>query len=207
MGISLHFASNHPCAKGIRSFGMARLGEMRATEPGLPTTDTEDVALAMAGDTRAFERLYRRHEVRIHTLCRRLVGPELSEDVTQDVFVRAWQKLDLFRGQAAFGTWLYRVAINVCLARRERAGKRRDRFKRDDVALERARAPRQFTDHRMDLEQAVARLPERARQVFVLHDVEGYKHREIGELLGIAVGTSKSQLHEARMALREQLRA
>lgn len=186
---------------------MARLAEMRTTEPGLSTTDTEDVALAVAGDTRAFERLYRRHEVRIHTLCHRMVGPELSEDVMQDVFVRAWQKLDLFRGKSAFGTWLYRLAINVCLARREKAGKRRERFRSDEVALERARAPRLTTDHRMDLDRAVDRLPERARQVFVLHDVEGFKHREIGEMLGIATGTSKSQLHEARMALREHLGA
>jgi RNA polymerase sigma-70 factor (ECF subfamily) len=186
---------------------MARLAEMRTTKPGLPTTDTEDVALALAGDTRAFERLYRKHEVRIHTLCRRMVGPDLSEDVTQDVFVRAWQKLDLFGGRSSFGTWLYRLAINVCLARREKAGKRRERFRTDEGAMERARAPRHRPDHRMDLDRAIDRLPERARQVFVLHDVEGYKHREIGDMLGIAAGTSKSQLHEARMALREHLGA
>lgn len=184
---------------------MARLLAMRTTDPGVPTTDTDEVALALAGDARAFERLYRRHEVRIHTLCRRMVGPELCEDVTQDVFVRAWEKLELFGGRSAFGTWLYRLAINVCLARREKAGKRRARFTRDDIAMERARSPRQSTDHRMDLDRAILRLPERARQVFVLHDVEGYKHREIGDMLGIATGTSKSQLHEARMALREHL--
>jgi RNA polymerase sigma factor (sigma-70 family) len=98
---------------------------MNTTDPGAPTTDTDDVALAIAGDARAFERLYRRHEVRIHTLCRRMVGPELSEDVMQDVFIRAWEKLALFKGRSSFGTWLYRLAINVCLARREKAGKRR----------------------------------------------------------------------------------
>lgn len=184
---------------------MATLAE--TTEPGLSTTDTDDVALAVAGDTRAFERLYRRHAARIHTLCRRMVGSELSDDVVQDVFLRAWEKLHLFRGGSAFGTWLYRLAINICLARREKAGRHRERFTHDEVALERARAPRLSTDHRMDLDQAVERLPERARQVFVLHDVEGYKHREIGEMLGIAAGTSKSQLHEARMALRAHLGA
>lgn len=187
---------------------MVRLAEMTTTHSGAPTTDTEDVALAIAGDTHAFERLYRRHEARIYTLCRRMVGPELSEDVMQDVFIRAWQKLDLFKGKSAFGTWLYRLAINVCLARREKAGKRRDRFLHDEAAMERARAPRLLHgDHRMDLDRAIETLPSRARQVFVLHDVEGYKHREIGEMLGIATGTSKSQLHEARMALREQLEA
>lgn len=180
---------------------------MRTTKPGLPTTDTDDVALAIAGDTRAFERLYRKHEVRIRTLCRRMVGPDHCDDVTQDVFVRAWQKLDLFGGRSTFGTWLYRLAINVCLARREMAGKRRERFRHDEGAMERAKAPRHRPDHRMDLDRAIDRLPERARQVFVLHDVEGYKHREIGDMLGIAAGTSKSQLHEARMALREHLRA
>jgi RNA polymerase sigma factor (sigma-70 family) len=184
---------------------MARLAEMRATDAVSRTTDADDVALAVAGDTRAFERLYRRHEVRIHTLCRRMVGPDLCEDAVQEVFVRAWQKLELFGGRSAFGTWLYRLAINVCLGLRAAAGKRRDRFARDEWAMERARAPRQRTDHRMDLDRALDRLPARARQVFVLHDVEGYKHREIGDMLGIAEGTSKSQLHEARMALREHL--
>ena len=170
-------------------------------------TDAEDVALARAGDTRAFERIYRRHTARIHTLCRRMVGTGLADDVTQDVFIRAWEKLDLFHGRSAFGTWLYRLAINVCLARRAKAGKRRERFRSDEVALSRARAPRSQTESRMDLDQAIDRLPHRAREVFVLHDVEGYKHREIGEMLGISAGTSKSQLHEARMALRSHLRA
>ena len=185
---------------------MAELARM-TTDTGAPTTDTEDVALAVAGDTRAFERLYRRHEVRIHSLCRRMVGPELVEDVVQDVFIRAWNKLHLFKGKSAFGTWLYRLAINVCLARRTKAGKRRERFRHDEIAMERARSPRDRPDARMDLDQAIDRLPPRARQVFVLHDVEGYKHREIGDMLGISTGTSKSQLHEARMALREQLTA
>lgn len=179
---------------------------MKTRDPAPPTTDTEDVALAVAGDTAAFERLYHRHEVRIHTLCRRMVGPQLSEDVLQDVFIRAWEKLELFKGKSSFGTWLYRLAINVCLARREKAGKQRERFRHDEGAMERARGRGWRTDDRMDLDRAIDTLPPRARQVFVLHDVEGYKHREIGELLGISSGTSKSQLHEARMALREQLR-
>lgn len=186
---------------------MAELAEMKTADPGPPTTDTDDVALALAGDTRAFERLYRKHVVRIHSLCRRMVGPELAEDVVQEVFIRAWDKLELFGGRSAFGTWLYRLAINVCLGRRTKAGKRRDRFRHDELAMERARAPRQRPDARMDLDRAIDRLPPRAKQVFVLHDVEGYKHREIGDMLGISTGTSKSQLHEARMALREHLRA
>ena len=179
----------------------------KTADPGPPTTGTDDVALAQAGDTWAYERLYRRHVPRIYALCRRMVGPGLAEDTTQDVFIRAWEKLDLFGGRSAFGTWLYRLAINVCLARRAQAGKRGERFRRDEIALELARAPRSVTDQRMDLDRAIDRLPDRAREVFVLHDVEGYKHREIGEMLGISSGTSKSQLHEARMALRKHLRA
>lgn len=178
---------------------------MTTVRAGAPTADTEDVALAVAGDAEAFERLYRRHVTRIHTLCRRMVGPEGAEEATQDVFVRAWEKLELFEGKSLFGTWLYRLAINVCLGARTAAGRRSDRFQSDEVAVGRAEARRGQPEARMDLARAVDGLPEGARRVFVLHDVEGYKHREIAEMLGIATGTSKSQLHEARMALRRQL--
>lgn len=175
------------------------------TEP--PVADTEDVALAVAGDAEAFERLYRRHAARIHTLCLRMVGPEWAEEVTQDVFVRAWEKLDLFGGRSTFGTWLYRLAINVCLGHRTKVGRWRGRFRSDEAALAGAAGRRGQADHRLDLARALDRLPTGAREVFVLHDVEGYKHREIGDMLGIAEGTSKSQLHEARMTLRQYLKA
>ncbi|HSH45961.1 MAG TPA: RNA polymerase sigma factor [Longimicrobiales bacterium] len=170
-------------------------------------SDPEDVALAAGGDTRAFERLYRRHGPRIHSLALRMLGPDLAEDVTQDVFIRAWEKLALFEGRSAFGTWLYRLAINVCLARRTKVGKRRARFLADETALARARSPGRGTGGSVDLERAIQRLPDRARQVFVLHDVEGYKHREVADLLAITTGTSKSQLHQARRMLREYLKA
>jgi len=178
---------------------------MTTVRVGAPTADTEDVALAVAGDAEAFERVYRRHVTRIHTLCRRMVGPDSAEEVTQDVFVRAWEKLELFRGKSAFGTWLYRLAINVCLGARTTAGRRGERFLSDEGAVGRAATRRSQPEARMDLDRAVDGLPEGARRVFVLHDVEGYKHREIADMLGIAVGTSKSQLHEARMALRQRL--
>jgi RNA polymerase sigma-70 factor, ECF subfamily len=171
-----------------------------------PTADTEDVALAVAGDAEAFERVYRRHVTRIHTLCRRMVGESEAEQVTQDVFVRAWEKLDRFGGKSAFGTWLYRLAINVCLGERERSSKRAFRFGGDEAVVERTAGRRSHPEERMDLMRAIDRLPAGAKEVFVLHDVEGYKHREIAELLGVAVGTSKSQLHEARMSLRSFLR-
>ena len=168
-----------------------------------PETDRFDAALAGKGDAVAFERLYRRHSARIHSLCRRMLNPEMADDVTQDVFVRAWQKLHLFRGESAFGTWLHRLAINVVLAKRADAAKQRNRFSDDETIWERAAAKPYAGDVRMDFEAALAKLPEGAREIFVLHDIEGYKHEEIANLLGVSAGTSKSQLHRARMALRD----
>jgi len=170
------------------------------------TTDAEtaDVALAASGDARAFERLYRGHVGRIHGLVRRMIDDAAADDVTQDVFVRAWEKLSTFRGEAAFGTWLHRVAINVILARRTGIGLDRARLDGGD-ALDAVPGRTIPTDLSVDFEAAIETLPDGARQVFVLHDIEGYKHEEIGSLLGIAVGTSKSQLHRARMTLREYL--
>jgi RNA polymerase sigma-70 factor (ECF subfamily) len=168
-------------------------------------TESEDVSRAALGDTRAFERLYRTHVGRIHGLVRRMMGDQDAAEITQDVFVRAWEKLGTFRGEAAFGTWLYRVAINVVLAQRAKLATRRGRFIEDEVAIETAQAPRVRSDERMDFEGALARLPEGARQVFVLHDVEGFRHEDIGRKLGVTAGTSKAQLHRARMLLRRHI--
>ncbi|HEX2188683.1 MAG TPA: sigma-70 family RNA polymerase sigma factor [Longimicrobiaceae bacterium] len=165
-----------------------------------------DALLAASGDARAFERLYRGHVGRINTLARRMIGADEADEATQDVFVRAWEKLKTFRGEAAFGTWLHRLAVNLILARRASSATRRDRFREDDAAIESAAARRSTPELAMDFETAIARLPEGARQVFVLFDVEGYRHEEIAETMGISVGTSKSQLHRARMILREHLK-
>jgi RNA polymerase sigma-70 factor (ECF subfamily) len=164
-----------------------------------------DVALAASGNGHAFERLYRSHVARVHSLARRMTGPEHADELTQDVFVRAWEKLGTFRGEAAFGTWLHRLAVNLILSRRSRLGVERSRIDGADetLALQPAAAAR--PELMIDFESAIGRLPEGARQVFVLHDVEGYRHDEIGELMGIAVGTSKAQLHRARMLLRSHL--
>lgn len=170
--------------------------------PGEGMPEAHLVARAAAGDREAFEALYRTHVDRIHGLVFRWVGPEEAAEVTQDVFVRAWQKLGTFRGDAAFGTWLHRVAIRVILGQRKTMGKARQRFSSDDADLDRSSAPADTPDHRMDLERGIASLPEGARRVLLLHDVEGYRHEEIGTMLGISPGTSKSQLHRARMALR-----
>ena len=164
-----------------------------------------DVALAASGDGSAFERLYHRHVPRVHSLARRMLDQDLADEVTQDVFVRAWQKLHTFRGEAAFGTWLHRLAINVILARRGNLGQQRQRFTDSTVPLETMAGRAAEPGVGMDLEKAMARLPDGARQVFVLHDVEGYRHEEIAGMLGLAEGTSKSQLHRARMALRQHL--
>jgi RNA polymerase sigma-70 factor, ECF subfamily len=167
----------------------------------------DDVALAAQGDTGAFERMYHAHLGRVHNLARRMAGPEAADELTQDVFVRVWQKLSTFRGEASFTTWLHRLAVNVIIERFRTLGTARERFLGDgEPVLERLPAASTGRhDTRMDLEQAMRRLPPGARAVFVLHDVEGYRHDEIGTLLGVSVGTSKSQLHRARMTLRAQL--
>lgn len=169
------------------------------------TADRADAERAVKGDTVAFERIYRRHVARIHSLCTRMMGAEEADDACQEVFVRAWRKLDHFRGEAALGTWLYRLAVNLILGRRETLGRRWARTDaRDPTDLPiPVRSVR--VDLRVDFETAIARLPDGARKVFVLHDVEGYTHEEIADLLGVTTGTTKSQLHRARMTLRQHL--
>jgi RNA polymerase sigma-70 factor (ECF subfamily) len=167
-----------------------------------------DVALAAAGDRGAFERLYRAHVNRVYAVCVRMTGDRgQAEELTQDVFVRVWEKLALFRGESAFTTWLHRIAVNVVLNARKSAGRGRARFEgggdEDEVAELPAR-PHAPGD-RMDLEAAIKTLPPGARRVFVLHDVEGYRHEEIAEMLGVTTGATKAQLHRARMLLREAL--
>jgi RNA polymerase sigma factor, sigma-70 family len=170
--------------------------------------DSSDVALAAAGDRRAFERLYRQHEARVFSLCARMAGSRTKgEELTQDVFVRTWEKLPQFRGESAFSTWLHRLAVNVVLNARKTEGRENARTEEGDVADERWTEAGRTPLHveRMDLQKAIAKLPEGARRVFVLHDVEGYKHEEIAELCGITAGGSKAQLHRARMLLRAAL--
>ena len=173
------------------------------------TTDVALATAAAAGDRQAFERIYRSHVNRVFSVCVRMTGDRvLAEELTQDVFVRAWSKLTLYRGESAFSTWLHRLAVNVVLNARKTEGRRRGRFAAeseevDDVAPALARtAPAGIA---IDLEAAVAALPPGARRVFVLHDIEGYKHEEIATMLDITSGGSKAQLHRARLLLREAL--
>ena len=178
-----------------------------ATRPTSPqrAVDAEDVAKAVAGDRHAFERLYRRHVSKVHGLAWRMMGGADAEEVTQDVFVRAWEKLATFRGEAAFGTWLHRLAVNLILGRRAWLGTQRQRFIADELALEMAPARPVPTEIGMDFESAIGKLPPGARTVFVLHDVEGYQHDEIAKMTGTAEGTCRAQLHRARKLLMENL--
>jgi len=167
--------------------------------------DASDVALASGGDTEAFARLYRRHVARVHGLARWLLGDDEVDDAVQEVFIRVWQKLDTFAGDAAFGTWLHRVAVNLILRRRQTRGTRRQRFAEAGDDMPEVAGPPSHPDLRVAIERAVDRLPAGAREVFVLHDMEGYKHEEISGMLGVDAGTSRSQLHRARMLLRRHL--
>jgi RNA polymerase sigma-70 factor, ECF subfamily len=171
-----------------------------------------DVARAAAGDRGAFELLYREHVNRVYSLCARMVADRSrAEELTQDVFVRAWEKLHLFRGESSFATWLHRLTVNLVLNARKSEGRQRTRFEENDEEMGGMDAlpgvvgmPLPPGDL-LDLEEAVERLPPGARRVFVLHDVEGYKHEEIAEMLGVTSGATKAQLHRARLLLREAL--
>ena len=167
------------------------------------------VERARKGDRASFEVLYRRHRNRVYGLVWRLCGGDaaLAEDLLQEAFVRAWQKLDSFRGESRFGTWLHRLSANVALSDRRIRVRRLERETPLEGAAERAATGDAdvYAGQRMDLEQAIAALPERARTVLVLYDIEGYSHAEISEIAGMAVGSSKAQLHRARKIVREEL--
>ena len=166
------------------------------------------VRASIAGDTRAFEQLYRAHVGRVHGAILRLVGMDRAraEELTQEAFIQAWRKLSSFRFDSAFSTWLYRLGVNTALM--DLRGKR-DEVNADDAVLELAAGGEVpfCAGERGDLERAVSKLPPRARAVLVLHDVEGWKHEEIAAELGMAVGSSKAQLHRARGLLRTTLEA
>ncbi len=151
----------------------------------------------------AYEILYRRHAPRLHAVIWRLCGGDAAtaEDVLQDTFIQAWRALPGFRMESALSTWLHRMAVNTALMALRARG-HLPLQDGGDEQLDALVAPARCQDTDMDLERAVARLPARARAVLVLHDIEGWKHHEIAEELGVAVGTSKAQLHRARGLLR-----
>jgi RNA polymerase sigma-70 factor, ECF subfamily len=184
-----------------------------AGRPGGPVRQ-DDLALVercRRGDLGAFDELYRTHARRLYGLTVRMLSNTAdAEDMLQEIFLAAHRKLDSFRGESALGTWLYRLAVNLCLDHlRSRAGRAMQLTDAldDEPALPDAgsRGLAERTVTKMDLERALAQLPEGCRTAFVLHDVQGLEHREVGEIMGIAEGTSKSQVHKARMRLRTLL--
>ena len=160
---------------------------------------------AQRADSAAFEVLYRTHVDKVYGLCLRMTGNAAeAEDCAQDAFIQAWSKLDKFRGDSAFGTWLHRVAVNTVLGRMRKSKREHDRIQAVSDVMS---APESIGDSSsiQDLEEAMNQLPKGARHVFVLHAVYGYSHDETGGMLGIAAGTSKAQLHRAKRLLAQQL--
>jgi RNA polymerase sigma-70 factor (ECF subfamily) len=163
------------------------------------------------GDLGAFEEVYRAHSGRLFSVaCRMLGNPADAEDLLQEIFLAAHRKLDSYRGEAALGTWLYRLATNLCLDHLRSRAARTNQVTGaldDEIGLQDAgsRGLAERTVTKMDIERALQLLPEGCRAAFVLHDVEGLEHREVADVLGIAEGTSKSQVHKARLRLRALL--
>ncbi|HKV40830.1 MAG TPA: RNA polymerase sigma factor [Blastocatellia bacterium] len=181
-----------------------------AEEPQ-PVSDIELARAAAAGDSEAFEKLYRQHYRRVYSLCLRMLGDAaLAEDLTQEVFLQVYRKIGSFRGDSAFTTWLHSLTVNQVLMHFRKRGVKLEHTASEGDFTGLEESPLQSTRRvsiidRMALDTAISQLPPGYRTVFVLHDVQGYDHEEISRMLGISVGTSKSQLHKARMRLREFL--
>ena len=165
------------------------------------------VRRAQDGDQRAFEALYRRTADRVYSVCLRMCGDgDRATELVQDVFVRVWEKLPGFRGESQFTTWLHRLTVNLVLQDRRSRGRRESReFGADDLDRYGRAARRSMPGTRVDLERAIAGLPDKARHVLVLRDVEGYKYDEIAQMTGVTLGTVKAQIHRARGLVKEAL--
>lgn len=172
-----------------------------------------DAQLAAAGDMGAFEKIYRRHHQRVYLLCLRMVrNASQAEDLTQEVFIQLFRKIHTFRNDSLFTTWLHRLTVNQVLMHFRKPIVKKERTTDDDatpvqIANGTESPSRMALIDRIALNEAIAQLAPGYRMVFILHDVEGYEHEQIGKILGCAVGTSKSQLHKARMKLRRLLTA
>jgi RNA polymerase sigma-70 factor (ECF subfamily) len=162
------------------------------------------------GDATAFDTLYRQHATRLYNLASRMVGSSGdADDLLQDIFLLAYRKLGSFRGESSLGTWLYRLAMNHCLdalrSRQARMSLQTDSLDEPDSMPVAAPGPVLGAVGRIDLERAIGLLPPACRAAFLLHDVEGFGHLEVGAMLGISEGTSKSQVHKARLRIRSYL--
>jgi RNA polymerase sigma-70 factor (ECF subfamily) len=173
-----------------------------------PASDLDLVKAAASGDSFAFEQLYHLHHRRVYSLCLRMLSsPTKAEDLTQEVFLQVFRKLGSFRGDSAFTTWLHRLTVNQVLMHFRKRGVKLEHTSEEGDFTDVVEVPFQSTRRismvdRLDLDKAIAELPPGYRTVFILHDVEGYEHEEISGLLKVSIGTSKSQLHKARMRLR-----
>ena len=179
-------------------------------------TEAEAIRLAQQGDAGAFERIYRLHSRRVYALCLRMVGNTAeAEDLAQDAFLQLFRKIGTFRGESAFSTWLHRLAVNVVLMKLRKKTLPETSLEESTDPEDESSGPRREIGapdlllsgsiDRVHLERAIEQLPPGYRQVFVLHDVQGYEHNEIARLMECSIGNSKSQLHKARMRLRELL--
>ena len=191
-----------------------RSPQSRSAQPAGPVPDAEIIRRAQRGDAEAFEQLYQKYKGRVYSLCLRMLGnPTEAEDMAQEAFLQLFRKIATFRGESQFSTWLHRLAVNVVLMHLRRK-------QLPQVSLEEAIEPDEAGEgpkrepgvedatlrgalDRVTLEDAIAKLPAGYRQVFLLHDVDGYEHNEIAQMLGCSVGNSKSQLHKARLRLRD----
>ena len=173
--------------------------------------DLDLVGRIKSGDAAAFEALYQQHASRLYNLAGRMSGGADAEDLLQDIFLLAYRKVGSYRGESSLGTWLYRLAMNHCLDvlrnRQTRMGQLTDSMDEPDAAPVAAPGPTLSAVSRIDLERAIEALPPACRAAFLLHDVEGFGHQEVADILGVTEGTSKSQVHKARLRIRAHLGA
>lgn len=191
------------------------MARTRPTQSG-ELTEAEAIRRAQQGDAGAFERIYRLHSRRVYALCLRMVGNTAeAEDLTQEAFLQLFRKIGTFRGESAFSTWLHRLAVNVVLMRLRKKTVAATSLDEQSEPDDESSAPRKDVGmedlrlsgsvDRVNLERAVQQLSPGYRSVFVLHDIQGYEHNEIAAIMKCSIGNSKSQLHKARMRLRELL--
>jgi RNA polymerase sigma-70 factor (ECF subfamily) len=189
--------------------------DKQLTPNGLSLPET--IRLAQRGDAAAFENLYQTHSRRVYALCLRMVGnPAEAEDLTQEAFLQAYRKIQTFRGDSSFSTWLHRVTVNIVLMKLRRKKHTEVSLEENTESDENSPSPHsEFGEadlrlagsiDRINLQRAIEQLPPGFKSIFILHDIQGYKHNEIGEILGCSSGNSKSQLHKARMRLRALLK-
>jgi len=178
------------------------------TTDAVNVTEDQLVQKAQEGSPEAFERLYEMHLRRVYALSLRMLSdPNRAEEATQDIFVRAWEKIDTFQFRSAFGTWLHRLGVNVILGNLKSEKRRDDRTSpvTDELDLFVREVQEAMPETRLDLERAIAELPPRAKEILILHDIQGFRYREIAEMIGTAEGTVKSQLNRARRLVREAM--